>query len=679
MTKQLRSQPWWGKVFIFGVAVSVLCSLYFLRNDVRALSWVGWNNLVVLGSIGLWRWSWLLMHSLRSFWYRVWIFPRWRKRTQRIPVESLPPLAIVIPTYKEKPWITERVFRAIAREAQTLNYPITLVPVTTPEENDAIAQIIAEEDPSLTCVQLFNVPDPAKGKRGALVVGLEALDQAGFPRDGVVALMDGDSELMPGSVLKCLPFFRLFPKVGALTTNEMPEVYGSYLFSEWLHLRFCQRHHYMCSHAASSKVLCLTGRCSFFRAKAALDPSFRGLLANDFLNDWLWGQFRFFSGDDKSTWYWLLKRGYDMIYVPDAMVYTIETISGSLLSRAYQNVRRWSGNTLRNGTRALALGPWRTGLFTWLCVLDQRINMWTTLISPGILLIALLEGRWIIAGILASWLTFTRCMYLFMVFWGRPSHMKLLHLPIMLITQWWTALIKIFTQMNLAQQKWTNRHGNKKGEKEKLTWGQRVQKNSSRFLLYTQITSFTIFLIWQWGIIAIGQDLPSWWKAQQLVAQPTPTEIVRAIDYGVFPNDGKDDAVALQALINNLPSTGTTEVRLPIGEIELFQPLEITRSHTFLIGEGTNSTILLSHLTPPAPAVLTVRPDADQGRLEAVHLMDFAIQPADPQGNQLDHSIQIEQLQDGKLRNLFLNLGEDKALSLNNTDRISIEYVATIN
>ncbi|WP_171814878.1 glycosyltransferase [Halothece sp. PCC 7418] len=633
------------------------------------------NDFVVLGAIGLWRWSWLIFHALRSVAYRIWVFPRWRRKARHIPIATLPRFAIVIPTYKEKPWITDRVFRAIAREAQTLNSPLTLVPVTTAEENRAIAQILTEEDPSRNTVKLLNVSDPAQGKRGALVAGLEALHESGFPADGIVALMDGDSELMPGSIRNSLPFFRLFPKLGGLTTNEMPEVHGSYLFSEWLHLRFSQRHHYMCSHALSNKVLCLTGRCSFFRAEAALDPTFRGLLARDFLNDWLWGQFRFLSGDDKTTWYWLLREGYDMIYLPDVMVYTIETISGSLMSRAYQNIRRWSGNTLRNGTRALALGPHRTGFLTWLCVLDQGINMWTTLISPGLLVISLLLGNWIIASIIACWLVLTRCLYLLMVFWGRPSLLKLVHLPIMLFTQWWTALIKIFTRMNLSQQKWTNRHGNNKGGKNQLSWGQQVQKKSSQFLLYTQMCSFMIFLCWQWGMIEIGQDLPSWWKTRQLTAQPIPTTVVQAIDYGIIPNDGKDDAKALQTLMNNLPATGLVEVRLPLGEIELFQPLEVHRSQTLIIGEGRQGTILRSFLKPPVSAVLKVQPQPPQNSLADIELRDFTIEAANPDLNQLASSIHIEQLQGGALRNLSLQVGQNKALTLVETHKIRLEYI----
>ena len=54
---------------------------------------------------------------------------------------------------------------------------------------------------------------------------------------------------------------------------------------------------------------------------------------------------------------------------PDALVYTIEEIEGSGIERMTQNFRRWSGNMLRNGTRALKLGPNKSGIF-YLVVCD---------------------------------------------------------------------------------------------------------------------------------------------------------------------------------------------------------------------------------------------------------------------------------------------------------------------
>ena len=650
--------------------------IYWLREKNTIFLTSAGNGLIILGAIGLCRWSWLLLHAIRSWFYRLWVFPSWRRKAMRIPVENLPQIAIVIPTYKEKPWITERVFRAIAREAQTIHHPLILVSVTTEAENQAIANIVREEDPTGKSVQHVPLPDPARGKRGALAVGLEALSQMNLPADALVALMDGDSELEPGSLRRCLPFFRLFPRLGGLTTNEQPEVYGSEFFSEWLHLRFCQRHQYMCSHALSHKVLCLTGRCSFFRAEAALEPSFRGLLANDYLNDWLWGQFRFFSGDDKSTWYWLLKRGYDMIYVPDTMVTTIETISGSILERSYQNMRRWSGNMLRNGSRALALGPWRTGLFTWLCVLDQRITIWTSLISPGILLVASLSGDWLKVAILSCWLLITRPLYLFMVFWGRNSRLQLVHLPILLFSQWGTALVKIWTQMNLAQQKWTNRHGSKGKSAASFGLGKWLQMLSSQLLFYVQIFSFTVFLLWQYGTVNLVQDVSDSWQTRQTFAESVPpVEVIRASDYGVYPSDEQDDAVALQTLIARLPPTGNIQIELPLGEIDLNQPLRLERSNTAILGQGMQGTILrVNPAFPKNATVLTIGSSASnpEKKLDNINLKGFQIKPATDLIPTINY-ISFRNVQEAKVTNLYLeqgNLTMDGA-----TDNIKLEYV----
>lgn len=359
---------------MLGIAACGLTGLYLLGDPKRLALWGG-LGLIIAGPLGIWRWSWFGFHVLRCRIYLNWVFPRWRRKANAIPIEDLATACLVVPTYKEKPWITQRVFRAIALEAKSLGKPIVVVVVTTEEENAAILEILKFEDPCLGCIQLIQIVDSGGGKRKALAEGLRALAKLNLPADAIVGLMDGDAEITPGTLRRCLPFFKMFPKVGGLTTDEESVVVGSYLFSEWLHLRFAQRHLYMCSHSLSRKVLCLTGRFSLFRSEAALAPSFADLLENDTLNDWLWGRFNFLSGDDKSTWYWVLKQGYDMLYVPDVLVYTIETISGSLWNRVYQNMRRWFGNMLRNGNRAIALGPNKTGWFIWYCLLDQRLSI----------------------------------------------------------------------------------------------------------------------------------------------------------------------------------------------------------------------------------------------------------------------------------------------------------------
>ncbi|MEL7316686.1 MAG: glycosyltransferase, partial [Cyanobacteria bacterium J06559_3] len=496
------------------------------------------------------------------------------------------------------------------------------------------------------------------------------------------ALMDGDSELTPGTVRRCLPFFRLFPKMGALTTDEMPIVEGSYLFSEWFHLRFAQRHIQMCSDSLSRKVMCLTGRFSLFRAEAALHPSFAMQLEQDFLTDWLWGRFKFLSGDDKSTWFWLLQRQYNMLYVPDAIVNSIETLSGSVVDRAYNNMRRWYGNMLRNNGRAIALGPKTTGWFTWYSLIDQRISFWTCLITPGFLLVSLLQGHWKAAGVVCCWVLFSRSLMLMLTFLGRSSVLKPVHFPLLLVSQWGGSLVKIWTQMNLAQQKWSNR-----GSQSVTAAGTGVERvfklGTSRSLLYVQIFSFVVFLCWLSGTLSPTWDIAGLQLSYQASRAFASTQVIAAIDHGIWPNDGIDDAAPLQELIDTLSPTQPVEIRLPIGELDLFQPVSIHHSHLTLTGEGSERTVLQTHFSEAsAVAMLRVHPSrpakATAPALEQVHLTRFTLRPirTTAAAKAPIDGILFEQVVGGSLTHVKVAYGSRHPIVLKQAKDITVEYVA---
>ena len=540
-----------------------------------------------------------------------------------------------------------------------------------------IRQILEQEDPGLQSIRLILMTQK-EGKRKAMADALRELAQLDLPEDTVIALMDGDSELTPGTLRRCLPFFRLFPKMGALTTDEVPIVEGSYLFSEWFHLRFAQRHIQMCSDSLSHKVMCLTGRFSLFSAEAALQPSFATQLEQDFLTDWLWGRFKFLSGDDKSTWYWLLQRRYNMLYVPDAIVNSIETLSGSVIDRAYNNMRRWYGNMLRNNGRAIGLGPKTTGWFTWYSLIDQRISFWTCLITPGFLLVSLLQGHWKAAGVVCCWVLFSRSVMLMITFLGRPSILKPVHLPLLLVSQWGGSLVKIWTQMNLAQQKWTNR-----GSQSITAAGtgmERVLKlGTSRSLLYVQIFSFVVFLCWLSGTLSPTWDIAGLKLSYQASKAFEATQVIAAIDHEIWPNDGMDDAAPLQALMDTLPPQKSVEIHLPIGELDLFEPISINHSQLTLTGEGPERTVLQAHFTEaPEAAMLHIRPDtaesASEDTLEQVHLNGFTLRPAKAVA-EID-GILFEQVIGGSLSHVRVDFGSRHPIVLKQTQDIEVEYVA---
>ncbi|NET30830.1 MAG: glycosyltransferase family 2 protein [Cyanothece sp. SIO1E1] len=692
--KSLSAQLY-GLIFL-GFSFLGLTGLYLLQNPGHLAIWDVFG-LIGLGFIGIWRWSWFVFRVIRARIYLHWVFPRWRRQANKIPIEHLPPVCFLVPTYKEKPWITERVFRAIAREAQSLAHPITLlVNSSSDEENAAILAILKSEDPDLSTLRLIQMTQK-DGKRKAMADSLQALARLNLPPDTVVALMDGDSELAPGTLRQCLAFFRMFPKMGALTTDELPIVKGSDLFSEWFHLRFAQRHLQMCSDALSHKVMCLTGRFSLFRAEAALHPSFAAQLEHDSLHDWLWGQFRFLSGDDKSTWYWLLQRGYDMLYIPDAIVYSIETVSGSILDRAYQNMRRWYGNMLRNNSRAIALGPKSMGWFIWYGLLDQRISFWTCLITPGFLVVSFLLGNWTEVGVLISWIFFSRPLMLAIIFWERVSNAKLIHFPLLLMSQWGSALVKIWTQMNLAQQNWANRGGQQVSAAGPGISGM-IKLNTSRFLLFAQLFSFVVFLCWLSGLLNPTWDLAGLHLNRQAVAQQSSIQSIDAIDYDILPGDGQDDAAPLQALIASLSPQDIVEINLPMGELDLFYPLEINRNNLTLKGHGVGRTVLQAHFDQTlGQAVLRVQPEATStsllqtssnlpaptpkiapAQVHNIHFSDFTLRhvlpaAASAQAYAVD-SIVLEKLVHGSVTNLYLEQSGRHPLVLNQTQDIKVEY-----
>ena len=198
-----------------------------------------------------------------------------------------------------------------------------------------------------------------------LAQGFRAISRDAPPGDAVVAVIDGDTLLTDGLIRKTVPFFKMLPRMGALTTDEECHVQGSPIMREWHDLRFAQRQILMSSMGLSRRVLTLTGRMSLFRAAIVTQPDFIRLMEDDHLDHWRFGRLKFLTGDDKSSWYWLLKNGWEMLYVPDVAIQTWEhPPARHFLPASTQLMRRWFGNMLRTNERALDVPPHVTGFFT---------------------------------------------------------------------------------------------------------------------------------------------------------------------------------------------------------------------------------------------------------------------------------------------------------------------------
>jgi mannuronan synthase len=256
-----------------------------------------------------------------------------------------------------------------------------------------------------------------------------------------------------------VPFFALDPRLGGITTDEMPFTAGErFPFSSWFRLRFARRHQTMSSLALSGRVLAMTGRFSLFPAEVAIAPDFIHAVEHDGLDHWRLGQIRFLTGEDKSTWFHLLRTGRRMLYVPDVQVATIEhPPAGGFLDASRTLVLRWSGNMFRSGRKAIALGPARTGLFLWWTLIDQRISIWTPLVGPIVaIVLAVTRTPWALLFYLV-WVLFTRSLQTLLLLTARRRVEGTW--PLLLwYDQVALALVKGRALFRLDRQRWTRQN-----------------------------------------------------------------------------------------------------------------------------------------------------------------------------------------------------------------------------
>ncbi len=449
----------------------------------------------VLGALGLWRFGWWSNHAIRAEIYRRVRWPKMRQRADTVWQSGWRPgrLHIQMTTYREEPAITKRVIGSILAQIRREMIPTTLYIGTGSAYDEKIIRAFVEthaQDIPDDLAELVFLRQNQPGKRMAIGMILRAMNRNGVDKDDLVIFMDGDAVLGNDVLEKSLSMFGADPQLQALTTDEDVVCYGPKWIAAWLDMRFAQRRLAMQSHAMSGKVLTLTGRMSVFRAQHMLSQKFIRTIEADHLDHWLWGRFRFLSGDDKSTWYHMLTCGAKMTYVPDATVHTIEVIKGNGLERMVQNFRRWSGNMLRNGTRAIALGPRKVNPFIWWCLVDQRIAMWTMMVSPALAILAAFTDPIFLWSCLI-WVLASR-VGLCMVLYSYSRTVDLSWPFILYLNQVINACVKIFMIFHLSKQTWSNRGNQTAGAGN--DWVAALQNGTAKAQLIIAVACFVTVL-----------------------------------------------------------------------------------------------------------------------------------------------------------------------------------------
>lgn len=412
--------------------------------------------ILVIGVIGAWRYGWAAIHLVRSLIYRHIVFPNWRARADALGEDGRPShVYLLVTSFRISVETTRAVYKSVIDEAVAYGAPATIIAsIVEMADQRLIKQLFLDANPPPN-VSLVFVRIAGTGKRDALAFGFRAISAARPPAGSIACVIDGDTILEPGLLQKSMPFFKLFPKAAALTTDEICDVVGAQIFREWYSMRFAQRQILMCSVGLSRRVLTLTGRMSAFRAEVITDPAFIAGVEEDYIEHWRLGRIKMLTGDDKSSWFHILKSGAEMLYLPDVRIRTIEhPPHPSFMVSSAQLMVRWFGNMLRTNSRAIAIGPRKIGFFAWWCIVDQRISMWTSLVGPVAAMVAAVAIDPFALPLYLLWVALTRYMQTLLLLTVRDDVSA--YYPFLLYyNQIFGSLVKTYIFFRLDRQKWT--------------------------------------------------------------------------------------------------------------------------------------------------------------------------------------------------------------------------------
>jgi len=378
-TQHLRMSPRSSWFIALALWAAFMITLFGILPE-RVLTAGNSAFIASFGAIGIWRWSWGGFHMLRAYTYTRHVFPMIRRRAAVDLDVYNRPVAVVVLSWKMGDAMNGAVYGNLFRDILDYSHNGTVVASVSSQQDIAlISHVHRSIDPDGFIRLEFTMQD-GSGKRAAMADALATLRDLGVPPDCPGILMDGDTLVEPGTIRKTAPILLHQMRVGALTIDNTPLVAGKTMDREWYRLRMAQRHVYMSSMAMSGRVLVLTGRWSMFRTQIMMDPNFAANLLEDVLHHPRLGKITMLTGDDKSTWRWVVEQGWDVTYVPDVVIYCLESLPGKGFLRDTIGLqKRWFGNMTRGGAKALKLGPKTLGAFTYLALLDQRVTMWTPL------------------------------------------------------------------------------------------------------------------------------------------------------------------------------------------------------------------------------------------------------------------------------------------------------------
>lgn len=481
----------------FGI-IALLVSIVPMHQVTHASNAAG--AILVVGFLGTWRYTWALTNFVRAIIYARIVYPRRKARAfAKFKADGIASHAFFLATtYMVSTEDTIKCYRALfAAAARARDGATVVVSVVDGADERLIRSLYEHNGHDMSRVQLIVDRIKSDGKRDALARGLRLVAKQNPTRHDIVVFVDGDTCVPLDVVEQSAPMFTN-PNLGALTTDEGVILEKKNLFRDWFILRFNQRQVMMCSMGLANHVLTLTGRMSVFRGDLATRKEFIEGIWLDYLDHWRLGRVTFLTGDDKSTWFWLLKNGYEMAYLPDVRSWSMETQPrDTFIESAQVLMVRWFGNMMRTNGRALKLSPRLIGGFTWWSILDQRVSMWTTLVGPTAVLITALFSTWTIIPLYVAWVMVTRYFFCAIISLFRGTWFPITHPPVLYFGQVAGAAVKTFVLFRLNKQRWTRQGAG--GTKVTVSLMERL-------LAYESTLHHALALVWlTLGVVLLGQ------------------------------------------------------------------------------------------------------------------------------------------------------------------------------
>jgi len=457
---------------------------------------------LTFGIIALWRYTWLGCHLWRARKYSLDVFPELRKRADKISAQSkVDHIYVLITSYFIDPDHTFQVFDSIVRNALDYGVPTTIVAAITDEEDATALRAVLSARGNPSTIEIITQFQSGEGKRPAMAEALRTIARRLPSPNSVVVFMDGDVRLEPGALRMTIPFFLADPDLGALTTNNSANVDGGSWTREWFAVRYAQRNLYMSSLSLSDRVLCLTGRFSVYRTSMVVEPEFIDIVESDHIRHWRFGRIPLLSGDDKSTWFYLLKKRRNMLYVPDVFAIGFEKLPDKMnfFEGTTSLMTRWYRNMLQTSWRAIGLGPGHLGGFVWWALVDQRISYWTTLVGPVVAVLLALTIHPVFILFYFIWVLITRLVTSIAISF-RTDRFSMLWPVLTYYNQIIGSWLKTYVMFRLNHQGWTRQPINNKVPK------QRFQDVVSLILHVTTLGAFLLAVTFFTGLLNMPED-----------------------------------------------------------------------------------------------------------------------------------------------------------------------------